>query len=90
MFTELISSDQNVHGGGPGLRKADPGSARTPDGLDTCLHGGSVMRVVVALGGNALLRRGQPIALEGQRGDMRLTCDRLVSSNRENELSILA
>ena len=48
------------------------------------------MRVVVALGGNALLRRGQPIALEGQRGDMRLTCDRLVSSNRENELSILA
>jgi len=60
-----------------------PGPACTPDDLDTCLHGGSVMRVVVALGRNALLRRGQPIALEGQRGDIRRTRDRVVLSNRE-------
>ena len=85
-----MSSDQNVHGGGPGLRSVDPGPACMPDGLDTCLHGGSVMKVVVALGRNALLRRGQPIALEGQRGDIRPARGRLVSSNRENELSILA
>ena len=48
-----------------------------------CLHGGSVMRLVVALGGYALLRRGQPIALEGQREDVPPARNRLVLSNRE-------
>ena len=62
---------------------ADPGPACTPDGLDTCLHGGSVMRVVVALGGNALLRRGRSIVLESQHEEVRPARDRLVFSNRE-------
>jgi carbamate kinase len=38
------------------------------------------MRVVVALGGYAVLRRGQPMALEGQLEDIWLTCDGLLLS----------
>jgi len=38
------------------------------------------MRVVVALGGNALLRRGQPMTAENQRENVRLACDRLARS----------
>ena len=35
------------------------------------------MRVVVALGGNALLRRGQPMSVANQRENVRTACDRL-------------
>ena len=34
------------------------------------------MRVVVALGGNALLRRGQPLTAENQRANARAACRR--------------
>ncbi|HJM18134.1 MAG TPA: carbamate kinase [Candidatus Thalassarchaeaceae archaeon] len=41
------------------------------------MHPPSVMRVVVALGGNALLRRGEPLTAENQRKNVRLACKAL-------------
>ncbi len=35
------------------------------------------MRVVVALGGNALLRRGEPITAENQRANAQTACKAL-------------
>jgi len=35
------------------------------------------MRVVVALGGNALLRRGEPMTAENQRANVRIACEAL-------------
>jgi carbamate kinase len=46
------------------------------------------MRVVVALGGNALLRRGQPMTVENQRENIRLACDRLAPIAENHELII--
>jgi carbamate kinase len=46
------------------------------------------MRVVVALGGNALLRRGQPMTVENQRDNVRLACDRLAPIGVQHELII--
>jgi carbamate kinase len=46
------------------------------------------MRVVVALGGNALLRRGQPMTMENQRGNVRLACARLAPIAEQHELII--
>jgi len=46
------------------------------------------MRVVVALGGNALLRRGQPMTVENQRENVRLACDRLAPIGEHHELII--
>jgi carbamate kinase len=46
------------------------------------------MRVVVALGGNALLRRGQPMTMDNQRENVRLACDRLAPIAMKNELII--
>ncbi len=46
------------------------------------------MRVVVALGGNALLRRGQPLTAENQRENARTACDALAPLAREHELVI--
>jgi len=46
------------------------------------------MRVVVALGGNALLRRGQPMTVENQRENVRLACDRLAPIAEQHELII--
>jgi len=46
------------------------------------------MRVVVALGGNALLRRGQPMTVENQRINVRLACDRLAPIAEQHELII--
>jgi carbamate kinase len=46
------------------------------------------MRVVVALGGNALLRRGQPLTMENQRENVRLACDRLAPIGEQHELII--
>src|SRR5207248_588894 len=51
-------------------------------------HAGSVMRVVVALGGNALLRRGQPMTMENQRDNVRLACDHLAPIAEQHELII--
>lgn len=46
------------------------------------------MRVVVALGGNALLRRGQPMTVENQRENVRLACDHLAPIGEQHELII--
>jgi carbamate kinase len=40
------------------------------------------MRVVVALGGNAQLRRGQPMTIEIQRVNVGVACDRLAPIRR--------
>jgi carbamate kinase len=46
------------------------------------------MRVVVALGGNALLRRGQPMTAENQRENVRVACDHLAPVALHHELII--
>jgi carbamate kinase len=46
------------------------------------------MRVVAALGGNALLQRGQPMTAENQRENVRRACAALAPIAREHELVI--
>jgi carbamate kinase len=46
------------------------------------------MRVVVALGGNALLRRGQPMTPENQRTNVKVACDHLAPIGEKHELII--
>ena len=46
------------------------------------------MRVVVALGGNALLRRGQTMSVENQRANVQVACDRLAPIAEHHELVI--
>jgi carbamate kinase len=46
------------------------------------------MRVVAALGGNALLERGQPMTAENQRANVRRACVALAGIAREHELVI--
>jgi carbamate kinase len=46
------------------------------------------MRVVVALGGNALLRRGQPMSVDNQRENVRTACDRLAPIAEHHELVV--
>jgi carbamate kinase len=46
------------------------------------------MRVVVALGGNALLRRGEPMTAENQRDNVARACAALAPLAREHELVV--
>jgi carbamate kinase len=46
------------------------------------------MRIVVALGGNALLRRGQPMTAENQRENVRTAAQQLAPIARQHELVI--
>src|SRR4029077_3512749 len=46
------------------------------------------MRVVVALGGNALLRRGQEMSVENQRANVAVACDHLAPIAARHELVI--
>ena len=46
------------------------------------------MRVVVALGGNALLRRGEPLTAENQRANARMACKALAPVALQHELVI--
>ena len=46
------------------------------------------MRIVVALGGNALLRRGQPMTAENQRANVRVAAEQLAPVAEEHELVI--
>ena len=46
------------------------------------------MRVVVALGGNALLRRGEPLTAENQRANARIACKALAPVALEHELVV--
>lgn len=46
------------------------------------------MRVVAALGGNALLQRGQPLTADNQRANARTACRALAPLAREHELVV--
>jgi len=46
------------------------------------------MRIVVALGGNALLRRGQPMTAENQRANVRVAAEALAPVAQDHELVI--
>lgn len=46
------------------------------------------MRIVVALGGNALLRRGEPMTPAAQRRNVRRACEALAPVAREHELVV--
>lgn len=46
------------------------------------------MRVVVALGGNALQRRGEPMTVENQRANVRIACEALAPVALDHELVI--
>ncbi len=46
------------------------------------------MRIVVALGGNALLRRGEPMTAENQRGNVRTAAQQLAPVAQAHELVI--
>lgn len=46
------------------------------------------MRVVVALGGNALLRRGEPMTVANQRANVRRACEALASVAEQHQLVI--
>jgi carbamate kinase len=46
------------------------------------------VRVVVALGGNALLRRGEPLTAENQRLNARAACEALAPLARDHELVV--
>ncbi len=46
------------------------------------------MRIVIALGGNALLRRGEPLSAENQRQNVRIACEQIAKVYPNNELVI--
>ncbi|WP_313515023.1 carbamate kinase [Pseudomonas sp.] len=46
------------------------------------------MRIAIALGGNALLRRGEPLSAENQRGNVRLACTQIAKVATGNQLLI--
>ncbi|SEK38571.1 carbamate kinase [Roseateles sp. YR242] len=46
------------------------------------------MRIVIALGGNALLRRGQPMTAENQRENVRIACEQIAKVAPGRELVI--
>src|SRR3954454_5072237 len=46
------------------------------------------MRIVVALGGNALQRRGEPMTVDGQRHNVAVACKSLAPVAEEHELVI--
>ena len=46
------------------------------------------MRVVIALGGNALLRRGEPLTADNQRANIRTACERIATVAGSHEVVI--
>lgn len=46
------------------------------------------MRIVVALGGNALLRRGEPLTADNQRGNIRIACEQIARIYPGNQLVV--
>jgi carbamate kinase len=46
------------------------------------------MRIVIALGGNALLRRGEAMTAENQRENVRIACEQIAKVAQGNELVI--
>ena len=46
------------------------------------------MRIVIALGGNALLRRGQPMTAENQRDNIRVAAECIAAIAPGNEIVV--
>ncbi|RRV04593.1 carbamate kinase [Pseudomonas sp. v388] len=46
------------------------------------------MRIVIALGGNALLRRGEPLSAENQRANIRLAAEQIARIHPGNQLVV--
>ncbi len=46
------------------------------------------MRILVALGGNALLRRGQPMTAENQRANVRIEAERIKEVAVDHEVVV--
>jgi len=46
------------------------------------------MRIVIALGGNALLRRGEPMEVENQRANVRTACEKIAQVVPGNEVVV--
>ena len=46
------------------------------------------MRIVIALGGNALLRRGEPMTAENQRANIRLAAERIATVVTDHEVVV--
>ena len=46
------------------------------------------MRLVIALGGNALLKRGEPMLCENQRANVRIACQQIAKAYEGNQLVI--
>ena len=46
------------------------------------------MRIVVALGGNALLRRGEPMTADNQRANIRIATEQIAKIHPGNQLVI--
>ena len=46
------------------------------------------MRIVIALGGNALLQRGQPMTAENQRANIRVAAERIAAVAPGNEVVV--
>ena len=46
------------------------------------------MRIVIALGGNALLKRGEPMTCENQRANVRIAAEQIAKAYEGNELII--
>ncbi len=46
------------------------------------------MRIVIALGGNALLQRGQPMTAENQRANIRVAAEQIAAVAPGNEIVI--
>lgn len=46
------------------------------------------MRLVIALGGNALLKRGEPMLCENQRENVSLACRQIAKAYAGNELVV--
>ncbi|KWX22505.1 carbamate kinase [Mycolicibacterium wolinskyi] len=46
------------------------------------------MRIVIALGGNAILQRGQPMTAENQRANIRVAAERIADVTQGNEIVV--
>src|SRR5215211_2188853 len=60
----------------------------SPPSATDSSDGRTGMRIVVALGGNALQRRGEPMTVEGQRHNVALACKSLAPVAEEHELVV--
>lgn len=91
-FPDLVLSTHNANCG-QGVARAAGTLVLWPDARQAgyfTTYEGNFMRVVVALGGNALLRRVQPMIVENQRENIRVACDRLAPIGEQHELIICA